>query len=315
MYVVLLGFALAIFALGLFLVVQSERTNWIILAAGCVSVVGVLVAWAMTLNMQSARHVDIARVEELVAPIQERLDQIGVILNLVSEQQLISDRSKAIAYRDTERDVMRRAIHDEITKKDWEAALALANDMESGFGYQQEAERFREEINNKRQEEVRKAVAEGSTNIDRFCRAEQWTQALREGERLARLFPDDARVRAFPQEIEARRQEHKKRLVDSWNDAATRNDVDGSIEILKLLDAYLTPAEAEAMAQTARKIFKDKLHTLGQLFAQRMKEHAWAEAVRVGEEIMAEFPNSRIAAEVRQNIDLLRQRATEPTPV
>ena len=51
------------------------------------------------------------------------------------------------------------------------------------------------------------------------------------------------------EEIEARRQGHKKQLLDSWREAVNRKDVDGSIEILKKLDIYLTPVEAESMQE------------------------------------------------------------------
>jgi hypothetical protein len=100
-------------------------------------------------------------------------------------------------------------------------------------------------------------------------------------------------------------------LLDSYNDAVSRHDVDGSIEILKKLDAYLTPAEAETMQESARQVFKDKLLLLGQQFTLSVRDHNWNEAIRLGESIVKEFPNSRMAQEVRDKMDLLRQRAGE----
>ena len=38
--------------------------------------------------------------------------------------------------------------------------------------------------------------------------------------------------------MENRRAAQKQQLIESWNDAVTRHDVDGSIEILKQLDAF-----------------------------------------------------------------------------
>ena len=101
-------------------------------------------------------------------------------------------------------------------------------------------------------------------------------------------------------------------MLDSWNDAVTRHDVDGSIEILKQLDTYLTPKEAEGMQETARHIFREKLNTLGKQFATAVQEHRWAEAIRVGDAIVRDFPNTRIAQEVREKMDVLRKRAAEP---
>ena len=114
----------------------------------------------------------------------------------------------------------------------------------------------------------------------------------------------------LPQEIETRRQGTKKQLLDSWNEAVARKDVDGSIEILKKLDLYLTRQEAEAMQEGARNVFKEKLNQLGTQFTLAVQDHKWAEAVRLGEIIGREFPNSGIAREVREKMDTLRARRT-----
>jgi len=310
MFPVVLFFAFVVFAIGVF--ITWKHGDYTVLASGCLAVFAVLAVWCLALNVQAPRQSDFARAEELLAPVNERMQQINVLLNLVSEQQLISERAKAIAFRDQERDTFRRAIREEIAKKDYEAALALVGDIESVFGYRQEADRFREEINALRQQEVTKVVNEAAVVIDRHCRAEQWNLAIREAERLMSIYPGDPSVQRLPQEIEGRRQAHKKQLQDSWEDAVNRHDVDGSIEILKQLDAYLTPAEAEAMQETARRVFKDKLQLLGQQFALAVKDHLWADSVRLGEAVMREFPNSRMAQEVREKIDLLRERAASP---
>jgi len=44
-----------------------------------------------------------------------------------------------------------------------------------------------------------------------------------------------------------------------------------------------------------------------------VKDNKWNDAIRIGDVIMREFPNTRIAQEVREKMDLLRKRATEPT--
>jgi hypothetical protein len=148
--------------------------------------------------------------------------------------------------------------------------------------------------------------------IERCCRGEQWSAALREAERLMAAFPGDAEANKLPQEIENRRQTYKNQLLQTWHDAVNRHDVDGSIEILKKLDLYLTPTEAENLQETARQVFKDKLRLLGQQFSLAVKDHRWPESIRLGESIVREFPNSLMAQEVRDKMDLLRQRASEP---
>jgi hypothetical protein len=134
---------------------------------------------------------------------------------------------------------------------------------------------------------------------------------MREADRLIRLFPHDDQTLNIPKQIESRRLSHKQQLRESWEDAVNRHDIDGSIEILKRLDQYLTPLEAQEMQEKVRQVFKDKLLLLGQQFTLAMKERNWHIAVRLGETIIDGFPNSRMAQEVRENIDLLRQRVAE----
>jgi hypothetical protein len=310
LYGVVLVLALVVLGIGIYQVANGSR-NYSMLSAGMVSVIAVLLVWAFNFNMNMAREREVQKWDETLGPVNERLQYITVLLNQVSEQQLISERAKGIAFRESERDALRRAIREEMHRKDYDAAMMLANEIESVFGYKQEADRFREEIYNSRDSEVRKIIGEAMGNIDRHCQAEQWTAALREAERLMAIFPNDAQVRNLPQEIEARRQAHKKQLLEGYTDAVARHDVDGWIEILKRLDPYLTPSEGEALQESARQMFKDKLMLLGQQFTLAVRDHNWNEAIRVGESIVKEFPNSRMAQEVRDKMDLLKQRAGE----
>ncbi len=308
LFPVLLIFAFAVFAIGVYMAATNQ--NYSILAAGCASVFATLGAWALSLSFNSGRAS--GKIDEIMAPLHERLQEMSVMLNTISENQLISERAKTVAFRENERETLRRAIREEIARKDFEAALALVKDIEENLGYLQEADSFRQQIESLRQDDVRRRVDEMIAIIDRHCLSEQWNQALREAERVQRIFPEDLRVRNIPQDIEKRRLSHKGQLLESWNNAVTRHDVDGSIEILKQLDLYLTPTEAENMQETARRIFKDKLQLLGQQFTIAIKDHNWAEAVRIGETLLRDFPNARMAQEVREKIELLRERASSP---
>ena len=241
-----------------------------------------------------------------------RVDQLATVLNRISDQQLLSDRAKHIAYRDKEREALRRAIQEDIARQDWDGAMKLADDIELEFGYKAEADRFRQEIRAKCAECAKKQLEDGLAAVDRHTRAEQWNNALREAETLLRAFPDHERVKNLPYEIEDRRQNHKRQLLESWHEAVARHDVDGSIEILKQLDTYLTPKEAESLQETARGIFREKLNSLGKQFAVAVQEHRWHDALGVGDQIVRDFPNTRIAQEVREKMDVLRKRAAEP---
>ena len=313
MYPVLLLPALALFCWGIFLMALNP-TDRVVLAAGCLGVIVVLALWFHAANSRAAMADLQTQTRVLLSPLADRLHQAASLLQQIAEQQLISERAKGLAFRERERDAMRRAIREEIARRDWDAATKLANELEAVFGYTQEADRFREEIAGHRNVEMRQQVGEAMSLIEKHCRAEDWSAAAREADRLLKAYPVDPLVQRLPEDIDARRLDRKKQLLAEWNQAIARHDVDGSIDVLRSLDLYLTPQEATAMQETARRVFKDKLLLLGQQFTLAVKQHNWRDSIRVGQAIIAEFPNSRMAQEVRDKLELLQTRATETEP-
>jgi hypothetical protein len=315
-YGVVLLLALAMAAGGIWLAVQVPH-SWVLLAAGGASLIAVLLAWPLATQLRLLYVDNRDRSERALTSINERFEQFSVMLNLISEQQLLSDRAKSVAFREKDSDALRRAIQEEILKQDWEAATSLANEMEKGFGYKQEADRLRNQISEKHNELIRRHITEAMAAIDRYARAEAWPDAFREAQRVAGQFPDSTMAQSLPAEVENRRQAQKKQLIDSWNDATARHDVDGAIEILKRLDMYLTPTEGEAFQETARGIFKEKLNILRTQFAVSVQDHNWNEALRLADVITRDFPNTQMAKEVREMMETLRARASglEPAPV
>jgi len=283
-----------------------------LLGAAVLGLLAALLTLPVALNLVAARKAALEHQEEIMEALGERLQSIAVLMNLISEQQLISDRAKGVVFREKDREAVRRAVQEEIGRQDWEAALNLANDIEASFGYKQEADRFREEIHAKLEEVQRRRMAEMTAPIDRYVQAEAWGAALQEAQKLMAQHPNDAQVQRLPEEIENRRQMRKQQLRASWDEAVVRHDVDGSIEILKHLDLYLTPAEADSMQEIARNVFKEKREALRVRFALAVQDHNWAEAIRLGDEIINDFPNTRIAQEVREKMEALRKRAESP---
>jgi hypothetical protein len=314
-YGVALLISLAILVGGIYR--ASVMHDWSLLTAGSIAVVGVLIAWPLALQLHAFHCASCEQAEKSFSAINERFEQFSILLNLITEQQLLSDRAKSIAFRDKDADALRRAIQDEMHKQNWEAAESLAAEMEGSFGYKHEADRLRDEILNRRQGLVQKQIADVATIVDRHARGESWPEALREAQKIAQQFPDVPQAANMPTEVENRRAAQKQQLLDSWNDAVTRHDVDGSIEILKRLDMYLTPAEAENYQQTARGVFKEKLNLLRTQFSVAVQDRKWTEAITLGETIMRDYPNTQMAKEVRDMLDNLKSRANgiEPAAV
>jgi regulator of sirC expression with transglutaminase-like and TPR domain len=308
-YPIAFVFALATLGAGIYLAVNDGRYE--IVAAGAACVVLVLVTWPLAGTFRRSSIETNRILDSTLKPMQERLDEFGIVLNLISEQQLISDRAKSLAFREKDRDALRRAISEEIAKKDWDAAAVLAREMEHTFGYRAEVLEFTQKINSGRNLDARVQLAGALSAVDEHCRAERWQQALREVDTLIQLHPSEPSLQRLPQQIVERMNAHKAQLLASYRQAVARKDVDGSIAILKKVDPYLTPTEAEEMAESARQVFKDKLAQLKHQMHTAVQQHRWTDALQLAESIMRDFPNSQMAKEVRDNIDSLRARATE----
>ena len=313
-YWLALLFSLAVLGLGAYYAAHATG-SFTLLATGAGALVVVLVSWPIASMLAASRRGAEAEQTALCSVITDRLQQIATMLDLISEQQLLSDRAKSVAFREKDREALRRAIREEMGAKDWDAALVLANEMATQFGYTQEAAALKAEINDNRTEVVRKQINEGVSLIDQHTRAERWSQAVREAERLLQIYPNDEQVKHLPQEIENRRQMHKRQLSESFKEAEARNDVDGSIEILKRLDPYLTPVEAESMQETVRRLFKEKLNNLKNQFSAAVHEERWRDAINIGDTISRDFPNSRIALEVKDMMETLHKRASRQAEV
>jgi hypothetical protein len=311
LYPFLLAIGVALIVAGI-VVGAGGRGSMLLVVGAIIAAIGAA-AWPVAVAIEAARNANQNCINDFIGPFNERMQQMNVMLNLISEQQLISDRAKVVAYRTLDRETLRRALHEEIHNKDWEAALALANDMESVFGYKQEAEKYRQEIQQKRTGEVRKHVNEGIAIIDRHVRAEQWQEALAEAHKISQQWPNDDQAHNLPAQVEERRVQHKRQLQESFRDAIVRHDNDGAIEILRKLDPYLTPQEAESMQETARNLFKEKLNSLRTQFTLSVQDHNWLDAIRLGDQIQTDFPNTRAAQEVREMMPALQQRLNEGT--
>jgi hypothetical protein len=80
--------------------------------------------------------------------------------------------------------------------------------------------------------------------------------------------------------------------------------------MLRELDNYLTPEEAEPLRELARGVIGKARENLGVRFKLSVQDRRWREAAEVGEQIIRDFPNTRMAAEVREVIDGVRARAS-----
>jgi len=223
----------------------------------------------------------------------------------------ISDAARSIAHRAKEREALRVAIREEVAIEDWELSYSLLDEMERRFGDTQETTSLREQVDAARQEQVDTQIAQAVALVEEYCDGQAWDKATAEAGRLQKVFGNHERINRLPELVIERRAAYKQGLLEQWDEALSRKDIDGGIDILHLLDPYLSVEEAKEIEQSARGVFHEKLMNMRVQFSLAVKEKRWTDAVQVGQSIINEYPNSRMAKEVAETMDALRTRAGE----
>jgi hypothetical protein len=241
-------------------------------------------------------------------------DQMQAILKqleLLNDRMLISDQAKRIAYRDHDREALRQVIIEDIRLEDYEAAMALVNELGETYGYREEAEEFHQQIVEAHAAKRSAMILSATTRIDEICERREWDLARHEAARLMRLYPDYDKVSELPTRINLARERHKAELEREFLTAAEREDLDHAMELLHQMDHYLTPSEAAPYIEIARGVITKEKENLGVRYKLAIQDKDWSQALAVGDKIIEEFPNSLFADEVRSLVDTLRERASE----
>jgi DNA-binding PadR family transcriptional regulator len=297
--------------------VTGGTHHWTVLVTGLLCAAAELVAAICAVVGYGLVKVMVST-ESASASLAGRLDRVESLLvsqadsvRRLTELASLSDQAKSCIFREKELEAIRQTIHEDLMRQDYQTAEALIDTMEKR-GYADEAARMREELGASRKATLEEKIDAAVRRIQDIIDRDDWSTAIRESQRLLRLFPENAKIAPLPERIEAARTKHKRDLLQAYGDAVKKNDLDQSIELLTKLDAYLTPQEAAALQDSARGVFRAKLHNLGVQFAISVTERQWARAIAVGEDIMREFPNTRMAQEVREKMDQLSARAGKP---
>jgi len=248
--------------------------------------------------------------EETMHRLLRRYDDVVEKLNALNENMLLSDGAKALAFRDKDFQALRQAIEEEINHRDWEAALYLADQMESRFGYHQEAQKYRKQVQQIQDGEMRKILDMALAKFEDCLTAYDWDGARMRIEEIRAQFPNSPEAETLQDKLEFAWTARKKWLVQQWDETVQKNEVDRGIETLKELDNYLSKSEVAAFEESARGVFKAKLHNLGVQFSLLVAEKVWDRALDVANEIVSEFPNSRMAQEIGERLATLKSKAS-----
>ena len=251
--------------------------------------------------------------------VKEAVQQALPTLDAVAENTRISDAAKSLAHRDREIEAMRAAIREDIRNERWESGLNLIEELKERFGYKEEADAVRQELNEARDRAIQAKLGKAIESIEALFAEHEWDRAKGEIDRLTHALPHNPQVAALLDRMAELKEAHKAELKEAWNEAVRRSDTDRAIDILKQLDDHLSSAEVHELQASARDVFKEKLLQLGVQFRFAVSEKRWQDALDVGLELANSFPNARMASEVREALDVIRQRVrqsevTSPEP-
>ncbi|UCE99595.1 MAG: hypothetical protein JSV82_00560 [Planctomycetota bacterium] len=241
--------------------------------------------------------------------IAETLEKNRSVLTKINQSSRLSESAKAIAFRDTDIQTLREAVFDKLQQKDFDAAFELIEEIARRPEYGQLAEQLGVQATKYRDSTDAERENEIIAHIEKLFETCQWAKASALIERLVRDYPNSDKAKQMRQQLLDKKEERKKILLNAWDDAVKRQATDRSLEILRELDQYLSPNEGLALQEAARDVFRTKLHNLGVQFSLAVSGRLWDKAIETGGQIIRNFPNSRMAEEIREKWDVLKQKA------
>jgi hypothetical protein len=271
--------------------------------------VAVILLLSKTIRILDALEENSSKLER----IAEALEKNRSILTQLEKNLRLSETTKTIIFSETNKQLLKDAALAKLKQRDFETANRMIHQMERHPEFEKLAEQLRAEMNKPPDQTDAEKLKPKIEEIEKLLEAHQWAPAGAQLEDLIKAHPNSEAVKAVRQKLLHKKEERKKVLLTAWDDAVQRQATNRSLEILRELDQYLTPSEASALEEAAKDVFKTKLHNLGIQFSLAISKQRWPEALRVGREITRDFPNSKMAKEIRENLTALEQKAHEKT--
>jgi len=308
-HIVVIGVAVAVVViLALFTdVFQSPESN---LLPQLVLVLGVLVALSALLAMLSRLFKILDALRDNSAKLEavaDALEKISTGLTQINHSTRVSETVKAIAFRDADRQSLREAVFDKLQQQEFDAAQEIIDEIAIRSEYSELAEQLRAQVEQYHTSTDQERINQAIAHVERLLDNCHWARASAQIEGLIKIYPDSEKAKSMRHILLDKKQERKKILLAAWDDAVQQQETDRSLEILKELDLYLTPNEGLALQEAARDIFRTKLHNLGVQFSIAVTEKQWTGAFNIGQQIIKDFPNSRMSEEIRGKLDVLEQ--------
>lgn len=294
-------------ALALYLVIDGRKAESMS-TVSALGLIGMLIVWALFI-ISFVVFRTLERGQAAQAASMRQMEELTRSMRHMVEHGALSDDARRVLNRQRERELLRAAIQEDIDRNDWDAASVLCKELAERFGYRSDAEEFRYKIETARFETMDRQVRDAISLLDGLIIQRRWDGAYQEAAKIGRLFPDSPRVEGLRDRVLHAKQAYKQELERQFFVAAQEDRVEDAMEHMKELDGYLTEAEAAPLRELARGVIGKARENLGAQFKLAVQDRRWPEAAYVGDRIISEFPNTRMAAEVRSIIDSIRTKA------
>lgn len=241
--------------------------------------------------------------------VADMINRNNNLLSQIMQSSRLSDAAKQLAFRDAERMELAEAVIAKLHQHEFDATAAMIDAMAKIPQYQALSVQLRRTSDTYRDATEKDRIIQSVDHILELGREFRWSQAFRQADSLVQSFPYSDEAKSVRRKLREMKDARKKELLAIWDEAVRSKDTDRSLEILKDLDQYLTPSEGLALQESAATVFRTKLHNLGVRFALAVTENKWSVAYETGQQIVRDFPNSRMAHEIRGKLDVLADRA------
>jgi len=236
------------------------------------------------------------------------LEKISAGLAQINQSTRISEAAKVIAFREADKQSLRDAVFEKLQQQDFGSAYDMINEIASRPEYEELAQQLQAQADKYHNATDQERMNQTIAHIEQLLDECQWVKASTAIEEFIKAHLNSDWARTMRQRLLEKKEARKRTLLAAWDDAIKRQDTDHSLEILKELDLYLTPNEGLALQEAARDVFRTKLHNLGVQFSIAVTEKLWDKAIQTGEQIVRDFPNSRMAEEIREKMTVLREK-------
>jgi uncharacterized protein YoxC len=305
--IICIAIAIVIFVIFYTDLFQPSETNLlrqlVFLLGALIFLSALLAMLSRVIKILEALRDNSTKLEELTGA----LENISDGLSQINHSTRISETAKAIAFRDSDRQSLREAVFEKLQMQDFEAANQIIDEISTRSEYEELAEDLRTQAEQYHNANDQERLNQIISHIEKLLAECQWTRASAQIEGLIRNYPESEQAKAMRQVLQDKKQARKRILLAAWDDAVTNQETDRSLDILKELDQYLTPNEALALQEAASDVFRTKLHNLGVQFSISVTEKRWADALDIGQQIINNFPNSKMSEEIRAKLHVLKQ--------